>query len=177
MISNEENYSSKFFNRKVSHIDLKNYKSSSEEFYNLTFYKLLKSVFDNTKTHIDEIENINTVHINKATIMKGNSTHILHKNSFSELHDLGITSPPYFNAREYSQWPNLILYLFDMLFNAEAIYKSLKYKGIYAYNIGDIVDRDNIYINSQMSIRRQMLGFYSMMIFEIVGFQIIGNDI
>ena len=49
--------------------------------------------------------------------------------------------------------------------------------GIYAYNIGDIVDRDNIYINSQMSIKRQMLAFYSMMIFEIAKFNIIGNDI
>ncbi|UTI10777.1 hypothetical protein NFD59_04600 [Staphylococcus epidermidis] len=93
------------------------------------------------------------------------------------MYNLAITSPPYFNAREYSQWDNLILYLFDMMMNAKGVYNSLQEKGIYAYNIGDIVDKDKIYINSQMSIKRQMLGFYSMMIFEIVGFNIIGNDI
>ncbi|RIO75750.1 DNA methyltransferase, partial [Staphylococcus gallinarum] len=118
-----------------------------------------------------------TLTIDKATIINGDSTNLLNSTNYKTMYNLAITSPPYFNAREYSQWDNLILYLFDMMMNAKGVYNSLKEKGIYAYNIGDIVDKDKIYVNSQMSIKRQMLGFYSMMIFEITGFNIIGNDI
>lgn len=88
-----------------------------------------------------------------------------------------ITSPPYYNAREYSQWPNLILYLIDMMINAKSVYDSLKKNGYYLYNIGDIVSAENIYVNSNMSNRRLMLGFYSALIFEKVGFNLIGNII
>ena len=88
-----------------------------------------------------------------------------------------ITSPPYYNAREYSQWPNLLVYLVDMMLNAKAIYNKLMNDGTYLYNVGDIVDRDNVYVSSNMSNRRIMLGFYSTMIFDIVGFKLVGNKI
>src|SRR5699024_2337958 len=115
--------------------------------------------------------------IDKATIINGNSTNLLNSSLYKDNFNLAVTSPPYFNAREYSQWSNLILYLFDMLKNAKAVYNSLDVNGIYAYNIGDIVDKDNVYVTSNMSNKRQLLGFYSMLIFEIIGFDIVGNDI
>ena len=86
-----------------------------------------------------------------------------------------ITSPPYYNAREYSQWENLILYLCDMMINCNSIYNSLKDGGYYLYNIGDIVAEDNIYVKSHMSNHRIQLGFLSAMIFEIVGYTLTGN--
>ena len=61
--------------------------------------------------------------------------------------------------------------------NAKSVYDSLKKNGYYLYNIGDIVSAENIYVNSNMSNRRLMLGFYSAMIFEKVGFNLIGNII
>lgn len=88
-----------------------------------------------------------------------------------------ITSPPYYNAREYSQWSNLVLYLIDMMINAKSIHDSLIKDGHYLYNIGDIVSADNIYVRSNMSNRRLMLGFYSIMIFKLVGFNFVGNII
>lgn len=88
-----------------------------------------------------------------------------------------ITSPPYYNARDYSKWDNLFCYLIDMMINAKAVSKKLKKEGIYIYNIGDVVDQDNIYIKSNMSRRRQMLGFFSIFIFKIVGYKAIGNII
>lgn len=88
-----------------------------------------------------------------------------------------ITSPPYYNAREYSQWPTLITYLIDMMLSARAVYHRLKEDGVYLYNIGDIVDRDNVYVSSNMSKRRIMLGFYSTLVFQMVGFQLMGNKI
>ena len=88
-----------------------------------------------------------------------------------------ITSPPYYNAREYSQWTNLLVYLVDMMLNANSIYNRITKEGTYLYNVGDIVDRDNVYVSSNMSNRRIMLGFYSAMVFDIVGFKLVGNKI
>ena len=88
-----------------------------------------------------------------------------------------ITSPPYYNAREYSQWPNMILYFIDMMINAKAVFNTMNDKGRYLYNIGDIVNEDNIYVTSNMSKRRLPLGFWSCMIFEMVGFNLVENII
>lgn len=88
-----------------------------------------------------------------------------------------ITSPPYYNAREYSQWSNMILYYVDMLINASAVYHSISNGGHYLYNIGDIVCEDNVYVESHMSNRRLPLGFLSCLIFEIAGFNLSENII
>ena len=88
-----------------------------------------------------------------------------------------ITSPPYYNAREYSQWENLILYLIDMMINSYSVYCSLADNSYYLYNIGDIVSEDNIYVNSNMSKHRIQLGFLSCLFFEMVGFKLDGNII
>lgn len=109
----------------------------------------------------------------------GNSSQLMQAISSENLGVIGsaVTSPPYYNAREYSQWPNMICYFMDMMVNATSAYNALKEDAIYIYNIGDIVGQDNVYINSNMSKRRQMLGFYSVMIFNLVGFSINTNII
>jgi DNA modification methylase len=88
-----------------------------------------------------------------------------------------ITSPPYYNAREYSQWSNMILYFVDMLINCKAVYGSMADNAYYLYNIGDIVSEDNVYVVSNMSKRRVQLGFLSCMIFEMAGYNLTGNII
>lgn len=105
-----------------------------------------------------------------------NSTNFLQTIS-NNLVGSAITSPPYYNAREYSQWPTLILYLIDMMANAKAVFNVLDSDGTYLYNIGDIVSEDNIYVRSNMSKKRLQLGFLSCMIFEIAGFKLDGNII
>ncbi|HFI0468583.1 TPA: site-specific DNA-methyltransferase, partial [Streptococcus suis] len=109
----------------------------------------------------------------------GNSSRLMQALDDEKLGIIGsaITSPPYYNAREYSQWPNMICYFIDMMINATSAYKALKKEAVYIYNIGDIVGQDNIYIHSNMSKRRQMLGFYSVMLFNLVGFNINTNII
>ena len=88
-----------------------------------------------------------------------------------------MTSPPYYNAREYSQWSNLILYLIDMFINAKAVNYAMSNNGYYLYNIGDIVGEDNVYVSSLMSKRRLPLGFLSSLIFEQAKFNLVGNII
>ncbi len=46
-------------------------------------------------------------------IILGNSEEVLSKFRDNSIH-LAVTSPPYFNAREYSQWKTLNDYLEDM---------------------------------------------------------------
>lgn len=149
-------------------------KKGSKSIQPLRIVELLTSI---SKSIIfpTEFKIIESETIENQQIIHGNSTDIIP--NLNILFDGAITSPPYYNAREYSQWSNLLCYLIDMMINAKAIYENLKYKGTYIYNIGDIVGQDNIYIKSNMSKRRQMLGFYSALIFQIVGFEISGNII
>lgn len=114
----------------------------------------------------------------------GNNVEVLNEDSTRGLRQLKqgqigavITSPPYYNAREYSQWPTLIMYLIDMMNNAASVYDVLDDSSYYLYNIGDIVNTDNVYVESNMSKKRLQLGFLSCMIFETVGFQLTGNII
>ena len=88
-----------------------------------------------------------------------------------------ITSPPYYNAREYSQWSTMIMYFVDMIINCKAVFNSLAPNSYYLYNIGDIVSEDNIYVVSNMSNHRVQLGFLSCMIFEIAGYTLTGDII
>ena len=88
-----------------------------------------------------------------------------------------MTSPPYYNAREYSQWHTLLMYLVDMLISAKVIFNTLPRDAWYLYNIGDIVSQDNIYVDTGMSKHRIPLGFLSSMLFEICGYSLIGNKI
>lgn len=109
------------------------------------------------------------------SLYQGDSTRIL--DALPETIGNAVTSPPYYNAREYSQWPTLVCYLIDMALSAKAIFDKLSTGGKYFYNIGDIVGQDNVYVSSHMSNRRLMLGFYSVLIFELAGFDLLGNII
>ncbi len=107
----------------------------------------------------------------RGTRQISNNMEIINDDSTSFLTSLqpnqigaAITSPPYYNAREYSYWNNLLLYLADMMANAYSVYNTLKHEGYYLYNIGDIVNTDNIYVNSNMSKKRLQLGFLSSLI-------------
>ena len=89
--------------------------------------------------------------------------------------DGAVTSPPYYNAREYSSWPNLYTYLYDMRRAAEEVYRVLRPGGYYLFNIFDNFDNDNIMAMSALGKRRLCLGAYMTEIFVSCGFQITGN--
>lgn len=134
--------------------------------------------FDNIKNIISKtfINNGNKQLKNDITVVNDDSFYFLSSLIPNQI-GAAITSPPYYNAREYSYWKNLLLYLVDMMRNAYSVYFSLQRGGYYLYNIGDIVDMDNIYVNSNMSKKRLQLGFLSSLIFEKVGFNLVGNII
>lgn len=139
----------------------------------LAIYRLLKEVKNFIRTTKEKIY----LEENEDVIIKNaESSDYLSKLQPGQ-YSYAITSPPYYNAREYSQWPNLICYFIDMMINSYNVINTISSEGTYLYNIGDIVDQDNIYIPSMMSKRRQLLGMYSVLLFELVGWHTSGNII
>lgn len=157
-------------NREVIIKNIKRDNIPVDLFENLLIYQLFKKVSENIRIVQKEPEDKKI--IDKITVYNGNSTLSI---PTIEKVDAAITSPPYYNAREYSTWVNFNCYLIDMMINARTVFNSLNDGSIYIYNVGDIVDLDYNFIHSNMSKKRLMLGFYSVFILEIVGFDLLGN--
>jgi DNA modification methylase len=113
-------------------------------------------------------------HLGSLTMVCGNSAAVLQdwpENYF----DGAVTSPPYYNAREYSQWPNIYCYLRDMLVIAQGCYKTLKPGAVYLYNIFDYFDNERSIVFSAMGDKRLILSAYTVDIFRRAGFQLSGS--
>lgn len=150
----------------------------------------LDNYFDNyfngdyIKRFIDQIE-YNKVEENQeitnlikngkeSILVEGDSRKVL--SSVNEnIFTAAVTSPPYYNAREYSQWPNLYLYLSDMYEITKEIFRTMKPGGVYLYNIGDICGNENTIVRSNMGDKRILLGSYTIFIFEKAGFELLDN--
>ncbi len=89
--------------------------------------------------------------------------------------DGAVTSPPYYNAREYSQWPNIYCYLQDMFEVNTQVFRVLKPGSLYFYNIFDCFDNENIVAFSAMGQKRVILSAYTVDLFRRIGFECIGN--
>ena len=100
---------------------------------------------------------------------------------FSDLSGLGVsgmvTSPPYYNARDYSIWNNIYSYLNDMFTIIKGSYSCLKQNGIFLYNIGDITGNPNNIVYSKMGEKKIPLGAYTILLFQEAGFELVENYI
>ena len=95
----------------------------------------------------------------------------------SESIQLMVTSPPYYNARDYSQWKTLDEYLDEMSCIIKECYRVLDNHRPFVFNVGDIFDNDNRHTKSSWGKRRIPLGAYFTMIFEEHGFQFVDDFI
>ncbi|WP_424054244.1 DNA methyltransferase, partial [Planktothrix agardhii] len=86
-----------------------------------------------------------------------------------------VTSPPYYNAREYSQWSNIYCYLYDMYNISKEVFRCLKHGSPYLFNIFDYFDNENIIVFSDMGKKRLILSSYISFIFRHIGFTHLGN--
>lgn len=107
-------------------------------------------------------------------VLKGDAATAL-KTLRPELIDGAVTSPPYYNAREYAQWRNIYCHMADMRSVAEGCFRALKPGAIYLYNVFDYFDNDNTVVRSAMGRRRIILSAYTADVFESVGFEYINN--
>ena len=95
----------------------------------------------------------------------------------SESIQLMVTSPPYYNARDYSQWNTLDDYLEEMSRIIKECYRVLDNHRPFVFNVGDIFDNDNRDTKSVWGKRRIPLGAYFTTIFEKSDFRFVDDFI
>ena len=121
---------------------------------------------------IDYLENKE----NNIKIIWGNCLDVM-KGMKSESIHLMVTSPPYYNARDYSHWNNLKDYLNEMRLIIREAYRVLDNHRVFVFNVGDIFDNDNITTTSTWGKRRIPLGAYFTSMFEEEGFTFVDGFI
>src|SRR3989344_8444619 len=111
---------------------------------------------------MSDVSNKNyNINSDEVLIINSDSNKVLESIGQERIHSM-VTSPPYYNAREYSQWQNLFNYLNDMYQINLRSYNSLVDGGIFFYNIGDIFDNENTIVKSKMGEKRIALGAYTI---------------
>ena len=95
----------------------------------------------------------------------------------SETLHLIVTSPPYYNAREYSQWKNINLYYADMEKILTESFRVLKNHRYFVLNIGDITGNDGLTSKSSWGNRRLPLSAYFTVMMERIGFTYVDDFI
>ena len=69
--------------------------------------------------------------------------------------DLMVTSPPYYNAREYSQWETVDSYMKDMKDIFTELYRCMKNHKYIIVNVGDVTSQVG---KAKWSVRKLPLG-------------------
>jgi DNA modification methylase len=113
---------------------------------------------------------------NNVKIMWGNCLDRL-KSFPNESVGLMCTSPPYYNARDYSIWPNLEDYLSFMTLIIKECYRVLDNHRVFVFNVSDVVDNDNLSEIKCWGERKIPLPSYFVKIFEDCGFTYVDDII
>lgn len=152
-------------------------RNSTIEQYVKAYYDLVKREYRKQYTNADPSLNqsiFSEPHIPKA--LWGDCLDFLRRMD-SESVQLMVTSPPYYNARDYSQWETLDDYLDEMSCIIKECYRVLDNHRPFVFNVGDIFDNDNRHTGSSWGKRRIPLGAYFTKIFEDHGFQFVDDFI
>jgi DNA modification methylase len=165
------------FYDKIKYIELlENIEHIIKEFSD-QYIKFIKEIYQRSYTCADKkLADFIKQKDKSIKIIWGDSYNVL-KSMDSESISLMITSPPYYNARDYSIWANLNEYLKDMRLIIEESYRVLDNHRVFVFNIGDIFDNDNLKTKSVWGKRRLPLGAYFIRIFEEVGFTFVDDFI
>ena len=109
-------------------------------------------------------------------IVWGDCLNVLKKMN-SESVQLMVTSPPYYNARDYSQWKDINDYLDDMREIIKETYRVLDNHRVWVFNVGDIFDNPKTKTKSVWGKQRIPLGAYFIKLFEDEGFTFVDDFI
>lgn len=175
-----DKYTGPSFGRKITEVSYnsKQLPNRSENLFTNYFNgKYVKRFINQSGSSIIEPDHEFSNNITKSkcsSLINGDSRSVLAKIN-ENIFDAAVTSPPYYNARLYSQWPNLYLYLSDMYEIIKQTYRTLKPGAVYLYNIGDICGNENTIVNSTMGNKRILLGSYTIYLFILAGFELLDN--
>lgn len=137
---------------------------------------LARFIRDKENAPADERISVALAEKKDAFVLNGDSFEILHGMP-EHCVSAAVTSPPYFNAREYSQWENMYLYYIDMYNIVKNTLPTLDNAGIFLYNIGDVNGNEMTTTKSNMGNKRLLLGAYSIIAFEKAGYELVENYI
>ena len=152
-------------------------KYSEVEYFIQEYNKIIKLIHQNQYQNSDRKLNkfINSSKSNVKVIW-GDCLTALKKMDSESMH-LMVTSPPYYNAREYSQWRNINEYLEDMRAVIKESWRVLDNHRVWVFNVGDIFDNPKTYTKSVWGKQRIPLGAYFTKIFEEEGFTFVDDFI
>ncbi len=174
--SNKEELGNKKLGRNITYKNSSLYGNISlddklaKDYRKLSFFKR----FLCNKEHVREYPTLNLSDIPEVILYKGDAFQVLCQLS-SESIGGAVTSPPYYNARDYTQWTNIYCYLYDMYNISKEVFRCLKLGSPYLFNIFDYFDNENIIVFSDMGKKRLILSSYISFIFRHIGFTHLGN--
>ena len=140
------------------------------------YYETVKKTHQSEYAHDERLDSFLNSEQDKLKMLWGSCLDLMRGMKSESIH-LMVTSPPYYNARDYSQWHNLDEYLSDMKEIIQECYRVLDNHRPFVFNVGDIYDNDNLHTRSSWGKRRIPLGAYFTSIFEDVGFRFVDDFI
>ena len=145
------------------------------ESFIVEYVKFIKEKDQNEYGYDDKLSEFIDNH-SKRKYIWGDCYNVLKSMKSESVHCM-VTSPPYYNAREYAQWKNLNAYLGDMRKVIEECFRVLDNHRVFVFNVGDIFDNDNNHTSSTWGKRRIPLSAYFINIFEEAGFTFVDDII
>ena len=140
------------------------------------YYETVKEIHQSEYMHDERLDSFLNSEQDKLKMLWGGCLDLMRGMKSESIH-LMVTSPPYYNARDYSQWRNLDEYLNDMKEIIQECYRVLDNHRPFVFNVGDIYDNDNLHTRSSWGKRRIPLGAHFTSIFEDVGFRFVDDFI
>lgn len=138
--------------------------------FSQTYRSIAKRKHQNLYSRADhDLDGFISAKTGKIKAVWGDAFYVLSRMKSESAH-LMVTSPPYYNAREYSQWDNLDEYLTEMSRIISEAWRVLDNHRAFVLNVGDITGNDNLHTRSAWGARRIPLGMHFMRIFEEAGF-------
>ena len=124
----------KYFLKKIEFIYKINNVNDIVKNFSTTYFNYIKELYQKEyKINNPSVDNF----INKKGSIKliWGDCHDVLKNMKSETIDLMVTSPPYYNARKYSQWKNINEYMQDMEKILIECYRVLDNHRVFVFNV------------------------------------------
>lgn len=163
------------FNEEVELIESDNIKDAVSK-YSMLYEKYIKCIYreENDKNY-DRVFS-ESVLSGRLNLVFGDALELLKKLP-TESVQVMVTSPPYYNAREYSKWKDINDYLNNMEEIIKESYRVLDNHRAFIFNVGDIFDNPNTITKSIWGKERIPLGAYFVNIFNKVGFKFVDDII
>ena len=170
--------------RKYDYKDDKEYKEDSKENRERNVYNFIEAYREiikkkwNMETNFTDYRLLTNVESNpeKIKVVWGGCLQGLKRLPNESVGHI-VTSPPYYNAREYSTWANLQAYLDDMREIITECYRVLDNHRVFVFNVSDVVDNDKMDKINAFGNRKIPLPAYFIVMFEECGFTFVDDVI